>query len=88
MTALPIHSAFNRARWMQLADWLAVGVAVSLPWSTSATGILIAVWLITVLPTLNVGFGPARACDRRRRLAGPALGAGGSRDVVGRRDLG
>ena len=67
MTALPIHSAFNRARWMRLADWLAVGVAVSLPWSTSATGILIAVWLITVLPTLN-------AASVRRELATAAGG--------------
>jgi O-antigen ligase len=36
------------------ADWLAAAVAVSLPWSTSATGILVALWLIAVLPTLNV----------------------------------
>jgi O-antigen ligase len=36
------------------ADWLAVAVAVSLPWSTSATSILVALWLIAVLPTLNV----------------------------------
>jgi hypothetical protein len=37
----------------RLADWLAVGVAVSLPWSTSATGILIVLWLVAVLPTLD-----------------------------------
>jgi O-antigen ligase len=36
------------------ADWLAVAVAVSLPWSTSATGILVVLWLIAVLPTLDV----------------------------------
>jgi O-antigen ligase len=36
------------------ADWLAVAVAVSLPWSTSATSILVALWLIAILPTLNV----------------------------------
>jgi O-antigen ligase len=35
------------------ADWLAVAVAVSLPWSTSATGILIALWLLAVIPTLD-----------------------------------
>lgn len=35
------------------AEWLAVGVAVSLPWSTSATGILVALWLLAVLPTLD-----------------------------------
>lgn len=37
-----------------VAEWLAVGVAVSLPWSTSAASILIALWLIAVLPTLDV----------------------------------
>ncbi|HLH96602.1 MAG TPA: O-antigen ligase family protein [Xanthobacteraceae bacterium] len=35
------------------ADWLVVAVAVSLPWSTTATGILIALWLIAVVPTLS-----------------------------------
>lgn len=44
---------FDRQRLSQLADWLAVGVAVSIPWSTSATGILIALWLLTVLPALE-----------------------------------
>lgn len=39
----------------QLADWLAVAVAVSLPWSTTATGILIALWLVAALPTLELG---------------------------------
>jgi O-antigen ligase len=43
-----------RERIAQLADWLAVGVAVSLPWSTSATSILIVVWLFALLPTLHV----------------------------------
>ena len=46
-----------------LPSWLtwlrAVAVAVSLPWSTSATGILIAPWLIAVLPTLEVGWSGA-----------------------------
>jgi O-antigen ligase len=44
---------FDRQRLVQLADWLAVGVAVSIPWSTSATGILIALWLLAVLPALE-----------------------------------
>jgi hypothetical protein len=43
------------ARALQpLADWLAVGVAVSLPWSTSATGTLIVLWLLAVLPSLDL----------------------------------
>ena len=36
------------------ADWLAVGVAVSLPRSTSATGILSVLWLFAVLPSLEL----------------------------------
>jgi hypothetical protein len=53
MTATVRVAQFDRRRLLQLADWLAIGVAVSLPWSTSATGILIALWLLAVLPTLN-----------------------------------
>ena len=45
--------AFDRKRFLHLADWTAFGVAISLPWSTSATSILIALWLIAVLPTLT-----------------------------------
>jgi hypothetical protein len=41
-------------QWMLVADWLAVGVAVSLPWSTSATSILLVLWVVAVLPTLTV----------------------------------
>jgi O-antigen ligase len=67
MTSIPVLSGFDRARWAQLADWLAVAVAVSLPWSTSATGILIALWLITLLPTLD-------AASIRRELATAAGG--------------
>ena len=44
----------DRARLMLLADWLAVCVAVSLPWSTSATAISIVVWLLVLLPTLDI----------------------------------
>jgi len=54
MTSISILSRFDRVRFERLADWLAVGVAVSLPWSTSATGILIALWLVATLPTLDV----------------------------------
>lgn len=44
---------FDCASLLLLADWLAAAVAVSLPWSTSATGIAIAVWLVVVLATLE-----------------------------------
>ena len=56
---------FDRRRLLPLADWLAVGVAMSLPWSTSATSILIALWLVAVLPALNTG-------AIRRAIANPA----------------
>jgi O-antigen ligase len=51
-------SAFNTTRFDRTslarpADWLAVAVAVSLPWSTTAVGITIAAWLIVLLPTLD-----------------------------------
>jgi O-antigen ligase len=38
----------------EIAGWLAVGVAISMPWSTTAAGILIGLWLVAALPTLNV----------------------------------
>ena len=58
---------FDRGRLARLADCLAIAVAVSLPWSTSATGILIFLWLLAVLPTVS----PAEV---RRELANPAAG--------------
>jgi O-antigen ligase len=44
----------HRARLAQAADWLAVAVAVSLPWSTSVTGILIGIWFLYIVPTLDL----------------------------------
>jgi O-antigen ligase len=43
----------DRLSLVSLADWAAVAVAVALPWSTSAVGITIAVWLVALLPTLD-----------------------------------
>src|SRR5260370_14400018 len=40
-------------RLVLLADWEVVALAIALPWSTSATSILLVVWLITLIPTLN-----------------------------------
>jgi hypothetical protein len=54
MTTIVRAKAFDLATVQKLADWLAIGVAVSLPWSTSATGILIVLWLVVVLPTLSL----------------------------------
>jgi O-antigen ligase len=44
----------DRKRIAQIADWEAVAVAASLPWSTSATSILLVAWLFTVLASLDV----------------------------------
>ncbi len=59
--------AFERTRLRPAADWLAVAVAVSLPWSTSATSILIVLWLVALLPTLDIG-------ELRREITLPAGG--------------
>ena len=58
---------FDRERLGQICDWLAVALAVSLPWSTSATGILAALWLVILIPTLDFQ-------SMRRALATPAGG--------------
>ena len=50
--ALPATPA-NRVRLAPIADGLATAVAASLPWSTSATGILVVLWLITLVPVLD-----------------------------------
>jgi O-antigen ligase len=65
MVGLPAMSGFSRSRFIPVVDWLAVGVAVSLPWSTSVTAILVALWILAVLPTLD---GNAL----RRELTNPA----------------
>lgn len=59
---------FDRTFLARLADWLAVAVAVSLPWSTTAVGITIAAWLIVLLPTLD-----AAAVRRELRTAAGGL---------------
>src|SRR5487761_1866979 len=43
----------NRAQLERAADGLATAVAVSLPWSTSATSILLVLWLIALIPTFQ-----------------------------------
>jgi|SRR5215212_2374338 len=57
--------AFHRARPAVVADWLAVGVAVALPWSISISQILTVAWLLALIPTLDVG-------SIRRELQSPA----------------
>ncbi|MGH6727204.1 MAG: O-antigen ligase family protein [Pseudolabrys sp.] len=43
----------DRNRFARVADGLAVALAASLPWSTSATGILAVLWLLAIIPTLE-----------------------------------
>jgi O-antigen ligase len=54
MTTSAWPGIIDRALLARAADVLAVAVAVSLPWSTSATGILVVVWLLVLLPTLRL----------------------------------
>jgi O-antigen ligase len=50
---MPLATGIHFDRLTKAADWLAVAVAASLPWSTSATAILLVAWLVTVIPTLD-----------------------------------
>jgi len=52
--AAPTVAIGGRARLIPVADGLVTAVAVSLPWSTSATSILIVLWYLALLPTLDV----------------------------------
>lgn len=45
---------FRRDTLPRVADGLAAAVAASLPWSTSATGVLIALWLVAALAVLDL----------------------------------
>jgi hypothetical protein len=44
----------DRALFMRLADCLVVAIAIALPWSISATAICVLVWLLVLLPALNI----------------------------------
>ena len=59
--------AENRKKLVTWVDILAVAIAVSLPWSTSATGILVGLWFFTLVPVL-------RWNDLRRKILTPAGG--------------
>ncbi len=67
MAGLSSRDPIGRAKLARIADGLMVAVAVSLPWSTSATGILLVLWLLTLFPTLEWS-------DVRRELMTPAGG--------------
>jgi O-antigen ligase len=44
----------NDINFRRNADYLAIAVAISLPWSTSATAILMVILILAFLPTLNL----------------------------------
>jgi O-antigen ligase len=52
--AIVTESAFDRGQFARRADWLAIAVAVALPWSTSISAILIVLWGVALLPTLDL----------------------------------
>jgi O-antigen ligase len=53
--AEPVRSLLSdRERFVRVADGLAVALAASLPWSTSVTGILAALLLVALLPTIDL----------------------------------
>src|SRR5512143_356827 len=67
MAGPSIADPITRAKLVRISDGLMVAVAVSLPWSTSATGILLVLWLLALFPTLEWS-------DLRRELMTPAGG--------------
>lgn len=67
MSALSIMRPSIRTRLARIADGLAIAVAVSLPWSSSVASLLILLWLLALVPTLD----PA---DVRQEIATPAGG--------------
>ena len=62
-----VAHGIDREGLARLADGLIVALAISLPWSTSATSVLAVLWVFALLPTL-------RWADIREELATPAGG--------------
>ena len=67
MAGFSIASPIARAKLVRISDGLMVAIAASLPWSTSATGILLVLWLLALFPTLEWSY-------VRRELMTPAGG--------------
>jgi len=64
---VPLWTAEIRKKLATVADIVAVAIAVSLPWSTSATAILVGLWFFTLVPVL-------RWDELRREILTPAGG--------------
>ena len=79
-----IASTFDRARLAAIADGLAIAVAVSLPWSTSATSILLVALAARAHSDARLERRSPRTGDAGGRLAGAAVPARRARNAVGR----
>src|SRR5262245_7730663 len=53
MTAFSTAHTGGKASLATIADCLAIAVATSLPWSTSAPAILVVLWAIACIPTVG-----------------------------------
>jgi len=53
MNATLTAAILDRARLERAADLLAAAVLVSIPWSTTATAVLVVLWLLALVPTLD-----------------------------------
>jgi len=53
MALTSVMRPVDHVRFTVVADWLAVATAIALPWSTSATAILIVLLLLALIPTLD-----------------------------------
>ena len=67
MRGSAVAARLDRSTLARLADALVVAVAFALPWSTTATGILLVLWLVALIPSLEWP-------DMRRELLTPAGG--------------
>jgi O-antigen ligase len=52
MPSFPLACAFDPDRGRRIADALMAATAMSLPWSTTATGILVVLWLLVLIPAI------------------------------------
>jgi O-antigen ligase len=53
MTGPETSTTTGRNKLPEIADILVVAIAVSLPWSTSATSVLVVLWFVALVPTLR-----------------------------------
>src|SRR5262245_30360340 len=67
MVRLSVTNGVDRTSLMRIADGLVIVLAVSLPWSTSATSVLAVLWVLALIPVLGWA-------DIRRELLTPAGG--------------